>query len=109
MGSPIAVVQRSALRRRRTGLFLDVRAVPCSVKLDVILRTWLALPVGGHFILVNEHEPAPLRHQFAVQWPGAFTWEPMLRLPDLARVKIVKLRAVSAETADPLVCPSAAG
>jgi uncharacterized protein (DUF2249 family) len=41
----------------------------------LIIRTWLEMPVGQHFILVNGHDPVPLYHQFSAEWPGTFTWE----------------------------------
>jgi len=72
---------------------MDVRPIPCSVKHGLIIKTWLALPVGDHFILLNDHDPVPLYYQFAAQWPGAFTWEHLVRSPEEVRVKITKLRA----------------
>ena len=73
---------------------MDVRPIPCSVKHGLIIRTWLELPVGEHFILQNDHDPVPLYYQFAAQWPGAFTWEHLVKGPDEFRVKITKLHAV---------------
>jgi len=73
---------------------MDVRPIPCSVKHGLIIRTWLELPVGGHFILLNDHDPVPLYYQFAAQWPGAFTWNHLVKGPDEFRVKITKLRPV---------------
>src|SRR5215510_6878303 len=72
---------------------MDVRPIPCSIKHGLIIRTWLALPVGEHFILLNDHDPVPLHYQFAAEWPGAFTWEHLVKGPDEYRVKITKLRA----------------
>jgi uncharacterized protein (DUF2249 family) len=73
---------------------MDVRPIPCSIKHGLIIRTWLELPVGEHFILLNDHDPVPLYYQFAAQWPGAFTWEHLVKGPTEFRVKITKLRAV---------------
>ena len=39
---------------------MDVRSIPCSVKHGLIIKTWLELPVGDHFILFNDHDPVPL-------------------------------------------------
>ena len=80
---------------------MDVRSLPCSVKHSRIIQTWLQLPVGDHFILCNDHDPVPLRYQFAAQWPDTFTWEHLVNLPGEARVKITKLKAL-AEPAEPL-------
>ena len=73
---------------------MDVRPIPCSVKHGLIIRTWLELAVGEHFILLNDHDPVPLYYQFAAQWPGAFTWDHLVKGPDEYRVKITKLRPV---------------
>lgn len=73
---------------------MDVRPIPCSIKHGLIIRTWEQLPVGDHFILLNDHDPVPLYYQFAAQWPGAFTWEHLVKGPDEFRVKITKLSPV---------------
>ena len=74
---------------------LDVRPIPCSVKHGMIIQTWLGLPVGGHFILLNDHDPVPLHYHFCAQWPGAFTWEHIVQGPDEFRVKITKLKTLA--------------
>ena len=79
---------------------MDVRSIPCSVKHGLIIRTWLELPVGDHFILFNDHDPVPLRYQFAAQWPDAFAWEHLVNIPGEARVKITKLKPLG-EPAEP--------
>jgi uncharacterized protein (DUF2249 family) len=71
---------------------MDVRPIPCSVKHGLIIRTWLELAVGDHFILLNDHDPVPLFYQFSAQWPEAFTWEHLVNEPDEVRVKITKLK-----------------
>ncbi len=70
---------------------MDVRALACSVKHPLLVRTLMELAAGGHFILLNDHDPAQLRSQFAAQWPGAFTWECLAQAPGHFRVKITKL------------------
>jgi uncharacterized protein (DUF2249 family) len=74
---------------------MDVRPIPCLVKHGLIIQTWLGLPVGDHFILLNDHDPVPLYYQFSAQWPGAFTWEHLVKGPDEFRVRITKLHAVA--------------
>ena len=71
---------------------MDVRPIPCSIKHGLIIRTWLQLPVGDHFILLNDHDPVPLYYQFSAQWPGTFTWEHLVKGPREVRVKITKLK-----------------
>jgi uncharacterized protein (DUF2249 family) len=76
---------------------MDVRPIPCSIKHGLIIRTWLELPVGSYFILLNDHDPVPLWYQFSAQWPGTFTWEHLVKNSDEVRVKITKLRSLSHE------------
>ena len=70
---------------------MDVRTIPCSIKHGLIIKTWLELSVGDHFILLNDHDPVPLFYQFSAQWPNAFTWEHLVKGPEEFRVKITKV------------------
>jgi len=79
---------------------MDVRAIPCSVKHGLILKTWRELPVGDHFILLNDHDPVPLRSQFDAEFPGAFTWDYLERGPADVRVKLTKLNELPRPLAD---------
>jgi uncharacterized protein (DUF2249 family) len=74
---------------------MDVRPIPCSVKHGLIIKQWLDLAVGEHFILLNDHDPVPLYYQFAAQWPNAFTWEHLVKGPTEFRVKITKLKTTT--------------
>lgn len=74
---------------------MDVRTIPCSTKHGLIIKTWLDLPVGDHFILLNDHDPVPLRYQFAAQWQDTFSWEHLVNIPGEARVKITKLKTLA--------------
>jgi uncharacterized protein (DUF2249 family) len=69
---------------------LDVRDTPCSIKHGLILQSFVGLPVGDYFILRNGHDPVPLRYQFEAEFPGAFAWEYVHRLPEDVAVKITK-------------------
>ena len=53
---------------------LDVRVIPPRDKHPTIFRTFDALPSGESFILVNDHDPRPLRYQLAAARPNAFEW-----------------------------------
>jgi uncharacterized protein (DUF2249 family) len=77
---------------------MDARPIPCSVKHGLIIRSWLELPVGDHFILLNDHDPVPLYYQFSAQWPETFTWEHLVQGPDEFRVKITKLKTLAPAT-----------
>lgn len=72
----------------------DVRVIPGRVKHAQIFQRWFDLPVGGYFVLLNDHDPVPLYYQFEGQFAGAFSWEYLERGPEEFRVKITKLAAV---------------
>jgi uncharacterized protein (DUF2249 family) len=78
---------------------MDVRLIPCSIKHGMIIRTWLELAVGEYFILLNDHDPVPLRYQFAAEWPDAFSWEHLVKGPAEFRVKITKLKDTASTNA----------
>lgn len=77
---------------------MDVRPIPCSIKHGLIIKKWLDLSLGDYFILLNDHDPVPLYYQFAAQWPGAFTWEHLVKGPEEFRVKINKVKATTPAT-----------
>ncbi|MEX2044854.1 MAG: DUF2249 domain-containing protein [Opitutus sp.] len=86
----------------------DVRPIPCRIKHGQIFQRWFDLPVGGHFVLLNDHDPVPLYYQFAAEFEGAFEWEYLERGPEDFRVKITKLAAVTPHApAIPSPCQSA--
>jgi uncharacterized protein (DUF2249 family) len=74
---------------------MDVRSIPCSIKHGLIIKQWLELPVGDHFILLNDHDPVPLYYQFAARWPDAFVWQHLAKGPEEFRIKITKLKATA--------------
>jgi uncharacterized protein (DUF2249 family) len=71
----------------------DVREIPCRIKHGQIFQRWLDLPVGAHFVLINDHDPVPLYYQFAAQFPGSFTWEYLVRGPDEFQIRITRTSA----------------
>jgi uncharacterized protein (DUF2249 family) len=71
----------------------DVRSIPCRVKHAQIIQRWQELPVGAHFVLINDHDPVPLYYQFASIFPGQFTWEHLIAGPDVFHVKITRVAA----------------
>jgi uncharacterized protein (DUF2249 family) len=73
---------------------MDVRPIPCSIKHGLILKTWFDLAAGDYFILLNDHDPVPLRYQFEAEFPGAFSWDYVERGPEDFRVKITKVAEV---------------
>jgi uncharacterized protein (DUF2249 family) len=71
---------------------LDIRIVPPREKHPAIFRTFDALPPGEAFTLINDHDPAPLRHQFNATRAGQFEWQYVESGPVVWRVSIGKRR-----------------
>ncbi|MEP0546934.1 MAG: DUF2249 domain-containing protein [Rhodothermales bacterium] len=70
---------------------LDVRPLPPPQKHPAIFATFDALTPGEHFVLVNDHDPIPLKHQFDFVRKGQIGWEYLEQGPELWRVKISRL------------------
>ena len=67
---------------------LDVRALPPREKHPTIFRTFDALASGESLLLLNDHDPRPLRYQFAAERPDSFDWEYEAEGPELWKVRI---------------------
>ena len=64
---------------------------PPHLKHKVIFQTFENLLSGESMLLVNDHDPVPLRFQFESMHPGKFTWEYEEQGPTTFRVKIGKI------------------
>lgn len=67
---------------------LDVRVIPPRDKHPTIFRTFDTLASGQSLILVNDHDPRPLRYQLMAERPESFDWTYEAQGPELWRVKI---------------------
>ena len=67
---------------------LDVRAIPPREKHPTIFRTFDTLASGQSLVLLNDHDPRPLRYQFAAERPDSFDWEYEAEGPQVWRVNI---------------------
>ena len=67
---------------------LDVRVLPHGQRHEVIFSTYDHLSPGGGFVIVNDHDPKPLRYQFEAQHAGEFTWDYLESGPKLWRVRV---------------------
>ncbi len=67
---------------------LDVRPIPPRDKHPTIFSTFDALEPGAAFVLLNDHDPKPLRYQFEAERPGEFAWEYLEQGPTEWRVRI---------------------
>lgn len=63
---------------------------PPRLKHKVIFETIHSLKSGESFLLVNDHDPKPLRYQLEAEHPGEYTWEYVEQGPETFRVKIGK-------------------
>jgi uncharacterized protein (DUF2249 family) len=69
---------------------VDVRQIAPRDRHPLIFATFDTLPVGGDFMLLNDHDPQPLYYQFLHIREGQFTWEYVEQGPDTWRVRIGK-------------------
>jgi uncharacterized protein (DUF2249 family) len=67
---------------------LDVRVLSPRDKHPTIFRTFDALASGQSLVLLNDHDPKPLRYQLAAERPESFEWEYEAEGPELWRVRI---------------------
>ncbi len=67
---------------------LDARAIPPRDKHPAIFRTFDSLESGQAMILVNDHDPRPLRYQLAAERPNSFDWTYEAEGPTVWRVRI---------------------
>lgn len=70
---------------------LDVRVIPPREKHPAIFATFDALDAGDAFILINDHDPFPLRYQFEAERNRQFTWDYVEQGPVVWRVRIGKV------------------
>jgi uncharacterized protein (DUF2249 family) len=78
-----------------TAAVLDVRFIPPREKHPTIFATFDALEPGSSFILVNDHDPVPLRYQFQYERPEAFRWTYLEEGPSVWRVEIARTGEVA--------------
>ena len=67
---------------------LDVRVIAPREKHPTIFRTFDSLQPGQSMLLVNDHDPRPLRYQLMAERPDAFEWEYEAQGPEEWRVRI---------------------
>lgn len=84
---------------------LDVRGMHKPDKHPAIFAAYDALPVGGAFILVNDHDPKHLRDEFETAHPRGYGWEYLSRERRNWRIRITRL----AETPLPRVLADTTG
>ncbi|HEY7850446.1 MAG TPA: DUF2249 domain-containing protein [Ktedonobacterales bacterium] len=74
---------------------LDVRTIPPAQRHPMIFQRFAALPVGGAFTLVNDHDPKPLYFQLNFEHSGQLGWDYLEQGPQVWRVRISRTAAAS--------------
>lgn len=69
---------------------LDVRDLPPARRHELIYEAYANLDAGEGFVLVNDHDPKPLYHQFEAEEGPEFHWEYRQKDPGEFRVVIGK-------------------
>jgi uncharacterized protein (DUF2249 family) len=69
---------------------IDVPRIPPAQRHALIFSTFDALPLNDALELVNDHDPAPLRAQFASRRPGQFDWAYLQAGPERWHVRIAR-------------------
>jgi uncharacterized protein (DUF2249 family) len=69
-------------------LELDVRAIPPREKHPSIFRTFDGLASGQAMVIINDHDPRPLRYQFMAERADSFDWQYEAEGPEIWRVRI---------------------
>ncbi|HZY71659.1 MAG TPA: DUF2249 domain-containing protein [Edaphobacter sp.] len=88
---------------------LDLREVPRPLRHSLVFQRLDALPTGGSFIVVNDHDPVPLSMQIDSMRPGQAVWEYIKRGPDIFRIRIRRIAPAAAPEASVPAQPQAAG
>lgn len=69
-------------------LELDVRTLPHGARHEIIFTALNRLGRGDSLVIVNDHDPKPLRYQTAALWPDRFVWSYLQSGPQIWRVEI---------------------
>ena len=67
---------------------LDVRVIPPRDKHPTIFNTFDGLASGQSMVIINDHDPRPLRYQFAAERAEQFAWTYLEQGPQTWRVRI---------------------
>lgn len=70
---------------------LDVREIPHGRRHPRIFGSYARLAAGQSFVLVNNHDPKPLRREFQATFPDQFGWDYLESGPDRWQVRIARL------------------
>jgi uncharacterized protein (DUF2249 family) len=69
---------------------LDVRVIPPREKHPTIFSRVDALKAGDSLVIINDHDPRPLKYQLDAEHPGSYGWDYEATGPEVWRVKITR-------------------
>mgnify|MGYP003496241024 FL=1 len=70
---------------------LDIRTEVPRRRHELIFETYGKLGAGENFVLINDHDPKPLRYQFEAEHSREFSWAYLEEGPEVWRVRIGKV------------------
>jgi uncharacterized protein (DUF2249 family) len=70
---------------------LDVRILPHGERHEIIFSRLDDLAAGEALVIVNDHDPKPLRYQSEALWPGRYEWNYEEAGPVVWRVAISRV------------------
>lgn len=70
---------------------LDVRTLPHGARHNIIFGKLGELEPEGKLVIVNDHDPLPLRYQSESLWPGRYEWSYLEEGPVVWRVAISRV------------------
>jgi len=79
---------------------LDVRDRPPAQRHEAIFEAYEELETGEGFVLVNDHDPKPLYHQFQAEAGPEFRWQYRAKEPGEFRVLVGKSEEGAPESGD---------
>lgn len=89
------------------GQEIDLRNTPHPRRHGIIFSAFDTLALGESFILVNDHDPQPLRVQMDLLRAGELNWEYVLKAPENFRVRISRVAPPRAATSETFVVTDA--
>jgi uncharacterized protein (DUF2249 family) len=74
---------------------IDVRSLVPAQRHQKIFQLVDELAPGTSFVLVNDHDPKPLRYQLEAEYPQQFSWTYLEQGPQVWRVEIGRQAAAA--------------
>jgi uncharacterized protein (DUF2249 family) len=78
---------------------VDLRSLAPRERHLLIFGRFEALATGQSLLLVNDHNPQPLRHQLDDRARGQFEWAALEAGPDVWRIQITRIAPTAAPAA----------